>query len=205
MGLRYVDRIKGLNSLRQYIKNLKGNKIILFLTPARKYAETNLNIIKMIINENKFSGIYITVNKPYNTLVKLLKDNGIDTDKIFFIDCISRTVSLPKGLNMPEEKIKEADNCLYIASPSRLTELGIALSQALSAMKTYEDKFLFLDSLSTLLIYNELPTIARFVHFLATRLRLFGLVGIIMSMEKEIDEKLILTLIELCDNVVEVD
>jgi archaellum biogenesis ATPase FlaH len=71
-------------------------------------------------------------------------------------------------------------------------------------MKNKENKFIFIDSLSTLLIYNSFDVVAKFVHFIVSRLRLFGLVGILISIEKQIDEKMTNILIEMCDEIVEV-
>ncbi len=72
-------------------------------------------------------------------------------------------------------------------------------------MKKRENKFLFLDSLSTLLMYNKPEIVAQFAHFLVTRLRRVGLIGIIISIEKQIDEKLLYLLVEICDKIWEVE
>ena len=182
-------------SLRSFIKNLKPKSVVLFIIDAEKYHEVHPLLLKIIIEEKCFAGIYITVNKPYKTLVNYLKENSIPTENIFFIDTISKFAS---------EEVKITEDCLFIPSPSHLTDLGIALSQALEAMKHKKNKFIFLDSLSTLLIYNSFDVVAKFIHFIISRLRLLGLVGIILSIEKQIDRKMLNILIEMCDRVVEV-
>ncbi len=198
-------RIKSLGLLKTYIKSLEPYKIVLFLIDTQKYQMMNIEILRTVIKENKFSGIYITVNRPFNVLVRDLKKSGIDTDNIFFVDCISKMIPAPKGISLQgPETIEMTKECLFIPSPTRLTEIGIALSEALNTMKNYQNKFLFLDSISTLLIYNSEASVEKFVHFLVTRLRIFGLVGIILSLEKGTNRELIATLTELCDQVVEV-
>jgi len=184
------------DQIRKEVKGLPDNYIILFVTDSEKYIETNMAILKIFLNEKKYSGIYITVNRPYITLVEFLKKNQIKLDNIFFIDCITKT-----GGGRPEI----TEDCLYLTSPHNLTELGIALTQAMDAMKGKPGKFLFLDSLSMMAIYNSFTTLAQFSHFLTTRIRLSKLkAGILISLEKEVDEKLLLILKELCDKVVEV-
>jgi archaellum biogenesis ATPase FlaH len=190
-----VETIKTDKGLKQFIKSLEPRTIILFIIDAKKYHKIHPKVLKLIIEEKCFAGIYITINKPYNTLIKYLKENGIDTKNIFFIDAISRVVG---------GTIKMTKDCLYIPSPTQLTDLAIAMTQALESMKHKENKFIFLDSLSTLLIYNSFEVAAKFVHFIITRLRLFGLVGLIISIEKQIDERMLNILIEMCDRVVEV-
>ncbi|MGC8993464.1 MAG: DUF7504 family protein [Candidatus Aenigmatarchaeota archaeon] len=181
--------------LKKFLKGVKTNKVILFIIDAKKYHKVHLSILKTLIKEKKFSGIYITVNKPYFDLIKYLKENGISTENIFFIDAISKSVS---------KEIKMTDNCLFIPSPSHLTDLGIALTEALENMENKENKFLLLDSISTLLIYNNFETVAKFIHFIISRLRVFGLIGLIVSIEKLLDEKMINILIEMCDEAIEV-
>jgi uncharacterized membrane protein (DUF485 family) len=183
------------NLLRKFVKRLKPKSVVLFIIDAKKYHEVHPLLIKIIIEEKCFAGIYITVNKPYETLVNYLDEHKIPTKNIFFIDAISRFAS---------EEVKITENCLFIPSPSHLTDLGIALSQALEEMRHKENKFIFLDSLSTLLVYNSFEVVAKFIHFIISRLRILGLVGIILSIEKQIDKKMLNILVEMCDNVVEV-
>jgi len=181
------------------------NKVVLFIASPKKYMKVNLQILKITTKENKFSGIYITVNRPFSTLMDIMEKHGIDTEKIFFIDCITKMIPAPKGISLvPQKKFEVKKNCIFIPSPARLTEIGLALSEALAGMKNPKNKFLYLDSLSTLSIYNDLTTIAKFVHFLTTRVRLFGVVGLIMCVEKKMDDKLFNILSEVCDITIEV-
>jgi archaellum biogenesis ATPase FlaH len=190
-----IKTIKTDKILRKFIKELKPKTIVLFIIDAKKYHKIHPKLLRMVIEEKCFAGIYITINKPYSSLIKYLEENKINTENIFFIDAISRVVG---------GKIKMTKDCLFIPSPSQLTDLSIALSQALESMKHKENKFIFLDSLSTLLIYNPFEVVVKFTHFIITRLRAFGLVGLIISIEKQIDEKMLNILIEMCDKVVEV-
>jgi len=203
--MKYGRKLKGLKGLDKFLKNMPLNKVVLFLVEPKKYMDTNLEIIKIVIKENKFSGIYVTVNRPFITLVNIMKKKGIDTNRIFFIDCITKMIPSPRGISLTSRrKFEKKENCIFIPSPSRLTEIGLALSEALSGMRHPRNKFLYLDSLSTLSIYNDLSTIAKFVHFLTTRVRLFGVVGLIMCVEKKMDDKLFNILSEVCDMTIEV-
>jgi len=197
--------IRSIGELEEFIENLPLNKIVLFLVDPKMYMKRNLSILKILVNQNKFSGIYITVNRPFNTLIQIMKDDSIDTKKIFFIDCITKMVPTTNKISLSSKnKLERTENCIFVPSPSRLTEIGLALSEVLTGTKNPKDKFLYLDSLSTLLIYNDLETIVKFVHFLTTRIRLFGIVGIIMCVEKIMEEKLFNILSEICDIIIEV-
>jgi hypothetical protein len=167
-----------------------GDEAIMIITSGEELMRTNTQIVKTVMDDRNLC-LYVAVNQPYARLKKTLESGKINTDRVFFIDCITETSG---------GKAERASNCLYINSPSRLTELGISIMQALQAMPG--KKFLFLDALSTLIIYNSSKSIAKFSHFLITRVKLLGLAGIFIVVEKEIDEMLLSQIKQFCDKVV---
>jgi len=173
-------------------ENLPDPFVVLFLADPKQYVIENLELMRNFVHEKKMFGIYITVNRPYGSLVQLLKKEKIDTSKIFFIDLITSTLS-----NAPERK----ENCIFMGSASNLTDLSLAISEAVEASPETK-KFIFLDSLSTMLIYNEAGTLSKFSHFLTGRLRELKVSGVLISMDTETDRKLTTTLSQFCDRVV---
>ncbi len=183
-----MDLVKELNKV-------KKEEIVLILSDEKKYLETNLKILNTLTNKLDEKGIYVTVNRPFDSLNKLLEKNKIKTKNIFFIDAITLTVV---------GEAKEVPNCLFINSPNSLTELGIALGEAFSAMKKKEDRFIFFDSLSTLLIYNQSKSVAKFAHFLTGRMRQWKIKGVLISLQKHVDARLIAQVSQFCDRIIEV-
>jgi len=179
--------------LKQELSNLPESWIVLITSPAEEITKINIDILR-IITGGGIMGVYITVNRPYKTLIKHLERNGVDPYKFFFIDCITKTAG---------GRAERAENCLFVASPNSLTELGIALTQAIQMIPGNE-KFIFMDTLSTLLIYNSAGTTAKFSHFLITRIKLLGLKGIFMSVENELDERLLSQIEQFCDKCIHI-
>ena len=120
---------------------------------------------------------------------ELFERKKIDTKLIIFIDAVTKTV----GGN-----IKKTRNCLYIGNPENLSDISLAMDQAVRALGNKE-KFLFFDSLSTLLIYNKVNTVARFIHFISGKMRIWKVKGIIISLQKDKDKELIDELSQFCD------
>ncbi len=179
VGSILENKLKGLNDY-----------IALALVNSKKYQKTNIEILRHLTQKENIPGIYVTINKPYNVMVTILKTNKIDTDMIIFIDAITKLGS--------EKELKKTENCLFIESPKDLSDIGIAMSQAIDSIKSKE-KFIFLDSLSTLLIYNHAGTVAKFMHFLTSKMRTWKVRGIIISLEKESDKDIIAELSQFCD------
>jgi len=103
-------------------------------------------ILKTKTFKNKV-GIYVSLNKTQKSTEELLQKNGIDTSKLFFIDCVSK------------EKIRE--DVLHIP-PENLDVLSTAIHTFIKDIPG--EKFMIIDALSTLLIYNNENKVAKFVQ-----------------------------------------
>lgn len=168
--------------------------IVLVVTPAVKYSDVNLRILKYLVNERKLYGIYVTVNRPCENLTTLLGKHGVDITKLYFIDAIS-AIATDHMVNTPQ--------CIYLENPQNLTELSITLTELVKRIPG-EHNFLFMDSLSTLILYNGMGSVRKFAHFLATRMRSLNLSGVFISLEEETDKQLIAHFTQVCDKVLEV-
>ena len=176
---------------KESIEKLKDmrNSVILATVSAKDYQKINTLLIKYLIKDMGMPGVYVTLNKPYSTVKDLLNRAKIDTRLIIFIDVITKTSG---------GKIKKTKECLYIGTPENLSDLSLSMDQAVTSLPGKE-KFLFFDSLNTLLIYNDVKTVARFIHFLSGKMRVWRVKGIIVSLQKKGNEDLINELTQFCD------
>ncbi|MDI6737431.1 MAG: ATPase domain-containing protein [Nanoarchaeota archaeon] len=184
-----------MGKIEDFSKEVKGLKefIALATVSAKEYQKTNIGLVKHFTTKENIPGVYVTLNKPYENMKILLEKSGVDTRKIIFIDAVSKTTG---------GKITKTKNCLYMGNPENLSDLSIAMDQAVRALPGKE-KFLFFDSLSTLLVYSSIPTVAQFIHFLATKMRAWKVKGIIISLERKQDRDLIEELSQFCDVVID--
>lgn len=179
-----------MESIKEEFKKLKGLEeyVALVTVNAKDYGKTNLKIVKHL-TEKQTPGVYVTLSKPYETMLKTMQKKGIDTRLVIFIDAVTKTAG---------GKLKKEKNCLYIGSPERLSDISIAMDQAVRILPSAK-RFLFFDSLSVLLIYSQPRTVARFIHFLAGKMRVWKVKGIIISLRREKDDILIKELVQFCD------
>lgn len=91
-------------------------------------------------------GVYVSLNKTQKGVEEILQRNKINTSKLFFIDCVS-------GENVNE--------CALSVSPGNLDNLSYAINNFIKEIPG--KKFLIIDALSTLLIYNPENKVAAFV------------------------------------------
>ncbi len=138
--------------------------------------------------------IYVTANRSYNHLTNFFKSKGFDTSNFFFIDCTGAVEN-----NIENSKV---ENCIFVNSPQNLTEISIAIHELAEEIKG--DKALLLDSLSTLLLYNDAEVIGKFSHFFINKLNLSGINTIILALESDINNDIIKRLEAMSDEVVKI-
>ncbi|MBN2126845.1 MAG: hypothetical protein JW703_00460 [Candidatus Diapherotrites archaeon] len=132
-------------------------KHLILIVPNQRYGESIIEFVKKI--ERKYSKIcYITLNDPYAQLEKSFEENHIAIEKFFFIDAISRVLKVQK---------QNYNNCIMVSAPNSLIELSLAVSEVIEKHKP--DVFI-LDSLSTLLIYENNNAITRFIHSILVKI-----------------------------------
>lgn len=180
--------------IQEDLKDAPNDSIILMSTGAEEYFTAVLSALEILLNQRKMGGVYITISRPYSYLSRVLREKGIIIKDLLFIDCISCMAG-----EMPGER----ERCIFIESPTSLEEMAMYIDRLAEQIKT-PDKFLFLDSLSTLLIYNSLRSAEEFSHFLINRLRLKGMGGIFVSIEHELPEDLPQVLSQVCDKTIHV-
>ena len=169
-------------------EDISKNSIVLLVTSKTKYRDS-FNVIYGEIA--KFGSIgYITINKPYSAVIHDLESRNIDKAKFFFVDAITSTVQAP-----PKD-----DSCIFVASPNALTDLGLAFSSLIGEKNR---ELVFFDTISTLVVYQDISSVTKFTHNMITKARVTGKKVVFMSL-KEDSETLIKDLNMFMDAVIEV-
>jgi KaiC/GvpD/RAD55 family RecA-like ATPase len=166
--------------------------IVLIITSGERYLEAEQALLRILINKRRMNGIYITFNRPHKTLKLELESQGINYTRLFFID----TVTESTGIKVGREK-----DCYFVSSPKNLKELSILLEQALNKVPK-ESRFVFIDSISTMLIYNDNDAVIKFIHELTGKMRLYELTGIIFFLEKRTNQELVDKISQFCDRTI---
>ena len=173
---------------QRYKTNKEMVKAVLKILKAENYFRDILEILKKETKTKRV--IYVTTNKPYSHISNLLKENKISENNLFFIDCISKKV-LPK--------IEETTNCIYLESPQLLTGISIAINESIKGIKG--EKILLLDSLSVLMLYNNMETVSKFSNFLINKMRLYSVDTIILALESDSEKDILDQIKQMVDEI----
>ena len=183
-----------IDGLKERISNaIKINQSIGILLPGSNYSDLVEALFEHIQNKNKDAWVYVTVTKPYDTLIKKYEYLG-DAKNIKFIDCISR----PAGI------LRSDPNCVYIESPTMLEKLGLEIINVFKEVEDETKKFLVLDSLSNLIIYNDADIVTEFFYHIVNRARARDIHTISLAIGEEGLEKDLNRLIYLNDKILKI-
>jgi len=178
--------------MNKIITGTKTRQNMILLIPDEKYQTTINNIVKDIVSTKK-TLCFVSVNKTKEAIEKELQEKKIKTEKIYFIDCISKSISKGK-LSWSDEKTS------YIDNPNSLTQMSLAIFKLME--KTKIDYFL-LDSINTLLIYNNEKSILKFVHHTAGKLKANNTTGLFIYLKEGLNENLLKQFTQFVDKITE--
>jgi len=181
--------------MRKIFEEMEESHLVLVLSEPLTLKKKNIEIIRDVTKDG-FHVIVITTNNPYSILMKDYSKEGIDPGKVFFIDAITKYA----GGKEPEK----TENCVFINGPADLTSMGIAVTEVLK--KTSSDKVcVLLNTVNSMLIYITPENLIKFVHFIASKLRLFDISGVFLAVEKGIDPSTLIQLQSFIDDVIQDD
>lgn len=185
------------NTLTDGFKGLPKHFLVMVTSSPSNYGSMILGVMRRLMTPEAV-GVYISVNKPYFSLTEEMEDQNIPTSNMYFLDCASGLMGKPP---------QEIGKTYILSGPSNLTELSITLSDLLSSekIKGREEKtILFLDSVSTFLIYNDANMVAKFLHAISGKVRTHNISGVFFSLHEDITKDAVATTVQFHDKVLEI-
>lgn len=180
-------------NIEDELMSLPDEWIVLVESSPEIADEVSIKSIKYLIDNKDYVGIVLTASKPFSTIKKKYESRGIDTNKIIFIDCISKSQST---------ELEKAGNVIYIDAVYNLTNISLAFKKIIE--KVEGNKFFYVDSLTAMLIHNTPVIFSRFVHGLITSMRLANISGFLISLGEDTDKKIKAEIANLCDKTIKI-
>jgi hypothetical protein len=166
------------------------NRVVLISASSETHGRLVAGMLDVLVAKKGMGGVYISVSQPYEVILSTMEASGIDVKDIYFIDCISKMAGQSGQL--------ASDKVVFIDNPASLEEVSMHVDRLLAKVGKGK-KFIFLDSLSSLLIYNDDKSVREFTHYIINKMRLEKMSGAILSIAKKEAEDLVKTLAPMCD------
>jgi hypothetical protein len=181
-------------SVKNQLNDFSNNAAVSIVTDMAGYFPSIKGVINHA-NESSLSCIYLTSTIPSTVIMAQLGAEGISTDNLNFIDCISFMVGSASE--------KESEKTIYIESPSMLENIMLKIDIWLKRLKD-KDKMLLLDSVNTLAMHNDDRLLSEFLHYVINNLRSRSVKTVILSVEGQTPEDIETILRLVCDETIEV-
>lgn len=175
--------------MTQAVDEALKNRVSVIVVPTDKYNDI-INEIAKKLGDNYMNIMYVTLNNLYQPLKRKLSEAGVKVENYFFIDCVTKGAMGKIPAN--------EEQCIYVSSPSALTEISIAITKSL---QTKDPDFIVFDSLSTLLIYSQSSVVNQFAHSIVTKINAFGSKIVFPCLKSEKEEELLKSLSLVADKI----
>lgn len=176
-------------SVAKEIKGLKQPFSSIVITNSEDFNGVVIDLFKSLGSDDNV--IFVSFNKPSSVLDSTFK--GKHKCNIFYVDLVTEIAS---------GELQKKENIVFLASQSNLTDLSITLSEVLNRING--KSFVFVDSLTTMLLYNDVNNTSQFLQFLANRLRLWNVSNFIFSMEGKDESEVLRIISQVVDKVIKV-
>ncbi len=176
--------------LEDELNKLPEGWIVIIETRAEESTEVTLESLNILIQRG-YRGIVISANRPYQNLIDIYNQSGIDTKKIYVVDCISKAYGVD---------LEDAENVVYVQNVASLTDLSVSLNKMIGEVDG--KRFIFIDSITTMLIHNRPEVFVKFIHSILTKMRIHKISGLLLSLETETDTEIKAEILQLCDKVI---
>lgn len=183
-----------IDGLKERISNaIITNQSIGIILPGSNYPDLIQSLFEHIRSNPDEAWVYVTVTKPCENLFNEIEFLG-DLKNIRFIDCISRAAGISKAEH----------NCELIESPTMLEKLVIEIMNTFRDVDAKTKKFLVIDSLTNLIIYNDPEIVTEFFYLIINRTRTKNIHMVSIAIEEEELDKYLNRLIYLNDKILKV-
>lgn len=175
--------------IEKTIEELGNSFSLLLAASPSELGKAKTAVVKRFAKDKGFI-LYITFNQSATKIMGELSAKGIGEGKIFFIDMISKD----KGY-----EIARQDNINDFDSPTQLTDLLLETEEKLSSQE--KPSLILLDSVSTLLVYNEKETVQKFLHSLIAKAHRADSRIILLASNDSATSDAISTIGQFCDRI----
>lgn len=151
---------KLMKALMERIGDYVDGGVIIIDAPYTQFVRINLVILKALVDELGRSGIFISIDRPHQYMVHLMKMHGVSIDGVTFIDVISK---------FSAESKREAARVKFTDGPFHINTITEEISRMRmdgeNIIEGLEKKgFVMIDNIATLYTYNSNPVVELFIN-----------------------------------------
>jgi len=190
-----------MRSLMDSIGDTVNGGVVLIDVSSTQFVRVNLVLLKGLLEELDHTGIFISVDRPHQYMVHLMRMHKICLDRITFIDVISRFSADRKA---GEARVSFVDGPFHIdALPHAMEEWSMNGRSKINDMD--ELGFTMIDNIAALQMYNRNPAVELFINNFILMAKSQGNVLVPLVLDRERHRSLYDSAMRFCDKEVKVE
>lgn len=167
---------------------IKVNQSVGIQVPENRHGDLLEALFNFMFSNQNDVWTFVTASDTYDHISKTFKEIS-EHSNIKFIDCISRAAGVSELQS----------NCTYVESPTMLEIVSLEIMNNFRGVDDEVEKYVVIDSLSALMVYNDSEVIREFVSLLTSRARSRNIHIVTILVEEEVDSN---RLIQMNDKIV---
>lgn len=170
------------------------NRLVCLRIPGKQYYDTVESLTRYILKEKESFWAYITATRPFESFIRRFRE--INTaGNVKYVDVISHAANVAQ----------KDDRCSYIPSPTMLEYIIMELEDIFETVPSGYTKFVVIDSLTTLTIYNDPEVVVEFFYQMVNKTASAHAHVISLLVKEECDRRFIDRILHLHDEIVEIE
>ena len=162
------------NVIMEALKDVPDDSVLYLSVDPENYYMTMLATVDHIKNSLLMKGIYVSAARSADKIRNQLKLEKIDTQGVFYVD----TVALLSGTRTDLKGVQ------MVESPAMLETILLKIKWFMRHIKD-EKRFVFVDSINALAVYNESKLLCEFLHVLINLMGARDIMTILFSVEEQ--------------------
>jgi archaellum biogenesis ATPase FlaH len=191
-------------SISQQIRPESSEVSLIAVSKEMDLTKSLLVILRKMLVEDRNMTLLILSSMPTEQFVARSREFGLDLEtflrqkRLVLLDCITKFTQTDEESRL----IPLRSDVFYASSPSDLSEISVRLSEALASDISKGEKWMILDSITTLSLYNTTGGFLRFMQFLFRKLRLLNFDGTMIVVRDESSDAMIQALKQYCSKII---
>ena len=170
-----------------------SDRLICIVIPGKKYHDTVNALTEYVLNKKDDFWVYVTITKPFESFIRRFR-NISAAGNIKYVDCISQAANV----------VRKDDRCSYVDSPVMLENIIMEIEDVSKRIPAGYGKYVVIDSLTTLTIYNDEEMVIEFFYQLVNKTAALQASIISLVIEEEAPEKFVDRISHVNDEIIKI-
>lgn len=171
----------------------EADRLLNITIPGKKYYDTVEALTRHILQKRDSYWVYVTATRPFESFVRRYREIGNATN-IKYVDVISHASNVAQ----------KDSRCSYIPSPTMLEHVLIELEVIFDETPSGYNKFVVIDSLTNLTVYNNPDIVVEFFYQLINKTASIHANVVSLLVEEECSSRFAEQILHLHDEMIKI-